>query len=355
MTNSTYLVVGLMSGTSLDGLDVAACQFDHDNGIWQYKIIQAETIEYSDTMLIRLKNAAGLSGLELAQLNVDLGILHGNWVKEFLIKHKFDADFISSHGHTIFHQPEKSLTLQIGSAPHIAAATGLAVVSDFRTTDVAIGGQGAPLVPIGDAMLFSEYDFCLNLGGIANISIKGYPIKAFDISPCNMALNLIANLLGKPYDNGGEIALSGKVHAPLLEELNSLGFYKNSGPKSLGREFFEHEFLPLLNNHKLSAPDLLRTITEHIAFQIATVIEKIDSKKMLVTGDGAFNTFLIERIKSLSNVDVDIPHSSIIQFKEALIFAFLGVLRLRAQPNALASVTGAPYDSVGGSVYLAPN
>lgn len=355
MTNSTYYVIGLMSGTSLDGLDIAACKFEHNDGNWKYQIIHADTFEYTETMLLRLKNAAGLSGLDLAQLNVDLGILHGNYVKDFLSKHNFDADFISSHGHTIFHQPEKSLTLQIVSAPHIAAITGLAVLSDFRTTDVAIGGQGAPLVPIGDLLLFNEYDYCLNLGGIANISIKGNPFKAFDISPCNMALNLLADKLGQPYDDKGQIAASGEICLPLLEELNKLDFYKNAGPKSLGREFFEMDFLPLLNKYKISIPDLLRTVVEHIATQIAAVIPIDDSKKMLITGGGALNTFLIDRIKSLSNVELHIPESSIIQFKEALIFAFLGVLRLRAQPNSLASVTGAPYDSIGGSVYLAPN
>lgn len=354
MTNSTYVVVGLMSGTSLDGLDVAACQFDHDHGIWKYQIICAETFEYSESMLARLKDAAGLSGLELAQLHVDLGIFHGNRVKEFLNTHKIDADFISSHGHTIFHQPEKSLTLQIGSAPHIAAITGLAVVSDFRTTDVAIGGQGAPLVPIGDLLLFNDYRYCLNLGGIANISIKGTSLKAFDIAPCNMALNLLANRLGKSYDDEGQIASSGNIHEALLEALNALSFYKTTGPKSLGREFFETEFLPVIDRFDLSVADLMRTVTEHIAIQIAAVIPEGESTKMLITGGGAFNTFLINRIRTLSNAAIHIPDSMIIQFKEALIFGFLGVLRLRAEANALASVTGAPHDSVGGSVYLAP-
>jgi len=353
MTSSSYKAIGLMSGTSLDGLDITACQFDFSDGIWNYQIISAYTFGYPIDMLQRLEQATSLSGLDLAQLNVDLGIQHGNWVKEFLEKHNFDADFIASHGHTIFHQPEKSLTHQIGSAPHIAAAAGLVVVSDFRTTDVAIGGQGAPLVPIGDKLLFSQFDFCLNLGGIANVSINGNPFRAFDIVPCNMALNHFANLLGAPYDDGGKIAASGTIHQVLLEDLNDIDFYKNQGPKSLGREFFELEFLPAINRYNLSIPDTLRTITEHMAFQIASVLQNDDSKKMLVTGGGAFNTFLIDRIRAHSDIHIHIPESKIIQYKEALIFAFLGVLRLRAQANALASVTGAPYDSIGGAVYLA--
>lgn len=355
MADSIYTAIGLMSGTSLDGLDIAACRFVLADRKWQFQILHAVTVEYPESMLQRLARAADLSGLELSKLHVDLGILHGEFVRDFLKKNPTEIDFISSHGHTIFHQPEKSLTLQIGSAPHIAAITGKTVIADFRTLDVALGGQGAPLVPIGDLLLFDQFRFCLNLGGIANISDKASALNAFDISPCNMALNYLANLAGKPYDDNGEIAHSGQVNLALLEGLNNLSYYANSGPKSLGREFFESEFLPVISRFDISIKDKLRTVCEHIAIQLQKVISPERGDKMLVTGGGAFNDFLIGRFRQLCDVDIVVPDSQVIQFKEALIFAFLGVLRLRGENNAMASVTGANSDSCGGCIYLPPN
>lgn len=346
----SYRVIGLMSGTSLDGLDIAGCSFTYHEGSWQYRIHCAETIGYNGLMKERLMLAHLTSALELATLNVDLGVLHGHLTKSFIEKNDFTPDFISSHGHTVFHQPEKKLTLQIGSPAHIASLCGKTVVADFRSQDLALGGQGAPLVPVGDKLLFSDYKYCLNLGGIANISIKDENnISAFDISLCNIPLNFLAQKLGKEYDAGGQIAASGKVLGALLEKLNSLSYFHKPIPKSLGREFFENEFLPLLSGQSENIADLMATVSEHIAMQIARTMN--ESSPILVTGGGAYNHHLISRVRSCTKSEVVIPNDQIVSFKEALIFAFLGVLRMRGEVNCLSQVTGAPHDHVSGAIY----
>ncbi len=351
MTNE-YVVAGLMSGTSLDGLDIAVCRFCFEEK-WSFEIISAKTFDYTSEWKSKLARAHEMNGLELTLLHTELGTLHGNLLKEFISNLSIQPDFISSHGHTVFHQPEKQMTLQIGSAPHIAAATTLPVIADFRTTDVALNGQGAPLVPIGDLLLFSEYALCLNLGGIANISIKNKnSIKAFDVCPCNMMLNHIAAKIGLDYDHGGELASKGAIHPEMLNELNALAFYKLAPPKSLGKEFFDAEIFPLMNKYDIHPNDLLRTLVEHTAIQISHTTNSFAGAKMLVTGGGALNSFLMERIKSHCNVEVILPDPTLIQFKEALIFAFLGVLRLREENNCLREVTGADRDHCGGAIYL---
>lgn len=351
MLKQEYHVIGLMSGTSLDGLDVALCRLAYDDNNWSYKILESTTFDYNTEWKSRLISAHNQSANELALLNVELGILHGNIVKQFVQNNSLKVDFIASHGHTVFHQPHSSFTTQIGSAPHIAVIVGLPVIADFRTTDVALGGQGAPLVPIGDLHLFKEYDCCLNLGGVANISVKaGESIRAFDICICNMALNFLANKLGMEYDANGAIAASGKLNEHLFEQLSALSFYTDTRPKSLGKEFFDTEILPLINSNAHPTEDVLHTFVEHIAFQIAR--SSMGANRMLVSGGGVFNSFLVERLKTLCEPQIVIPDHSTIQFKEALIFAFLGVLRMRGENNCLTSVTGASRDSVGGAIYL---
>lgn len=348
-----YHVIGLMSGTSLDGLDVAYCSFAW-NERWHFQILAAETIAYSDEWRDRLSKAHTLSGLELTALHVDLGNLHGDWVNHFVRQHQLQPNFIASHGHTVFHQPERGITLQIGSAPHIAAATGVDVVSDFRSMDVALGGQGAPLVPIGDIFLFGEYPLCLNLGGIANVSVKrSLQIEAYDISLCNIALNHFAEKLGFAYDAGGKLARSGSVDQSLLDALNALAFFHQPAPKSLGKEFWLNTFLPTIESHAVREQDALCTLNEHIAIQIASSALQAEPGRMLVTGGGAHNMFLLERLATHTQHEVVVPEKRIVDFKEALIFAFLGVLRMNHQPNALTTVTGSVRDSIGGAVYCA--
>jgi anhydro-N-acetylmuramic acid kinase len=349
----TYRAIGLMSGTSLDGLDIAYCSFKRDDH-WHFELHEATTISYDEHWRERLRDAHALSGMELTRLHVDLGVLHGAWVKEFMQSRSIEVDFIASHGHTVFHQPQLGLTIQIGSAAHIVSATSVDVIADFRTTDVALGGQGAPLVPIGDLWLFGNYPMCLNLGGIANVSVKeSLQMEAFDIGLCNMAINYYAEKLGVSYDHDGKLSREGTLNEVLLLQLNSLAFFNLSAPKSLGKEFWVNEFLPIVERSGVNVHDSLRTITEHIAIQIAAALCHREQGEILVTGGGAHNGFLMERIAAHTHHRVVVPEKKIVDFKEALIFAFLGALRMAGESNALASVTGARRDSVGGAIYSA--
>jgi anhydro-N-acetylmuramic acid kinase len=347
-----YYALGIMSGTSLDGLDLALCHFTK-NDDWNYKIIAATTVEYTDCLREKLANALTLSAYEFAILDVELGRYIAAKVNEFLSTQNVKPNFIASHGHTTFHQPQIGLTLQIGNGAVIAAQTGITTVCDFRTTDVALGGQGAPLVPIGDELLFARYDACLNLGGISNISFNADGKRlAFDISPCNMALNYLANKLNLKYDKDGENARKGNVNIQLLNNLNSIDFYKKAGAKSLGKEWFDTVFLPYLEASEISIYDKLRTVTEHISIQLQQVLPFAHNATILVTGGGARNVFLIERLAEISQQKIIIPDAETIDFKEAIIFAFLGVLRMRGENNCLKNVTGADVDNCGGCVYM---
>ena len=349
-----YNVIGLMSGTSLDGLDIAFCRFTFDADKWTYEIVNAETIIYSDDWKQKLSSLETADAINFQQTNVDYGFYLGQRVSDFIVKYNIKADFVSSHGHTIFHQPEKKLTVQIGAGSAIASKCRLSVVSDFRSMDVALGGQGAPLVPIGDKLLFSDYDFCLNLGGFSNVSYQYNNQRiAFDICPVNIVLNQICNRINKQYDNEGELARDGMLSNYLLNELNQFGYYKQSAniPKSLGKEWVLKNIYPLINQYELSENDLLRTFSEHIAVQISKALAHQPKGKMLVTGGGVYNTFLIECIKKHTSHEIVILNKNIIEYKEAMIFAFLGVLRMRNQINCLKSVTGAIMDNCGGSIY----
>jgi anhydro-N-acetylmuramic acid kinase len=348
----TYKVIGVMSGTSLDGVDLAYCHFQHENGKWHFEIKSAKTISYMNEWKEKLSSLHKKDALSYAVTHTEYGRYLGELVKDF--SKDFDVDFISSHGHTIFHQPEKGFTAQIGEGAALSAATHFPVICDFRTADVALEGQGAPLVPIGDKLLFGDYAFCLNLGGIANISFdkKGERI-AYDICPVNIVLNKLASQKGSMFDKDGEMAKRGEVNQELLNQFNLLSFYSKAYPKSLGREHIDRDYFPLLNSSVISAEDKLCTFCEHIAIQISDAVKETSTadSKMLVTGGGAFNTFLIERIKTHCKVQVTLPQNRIIEFKEALIFAFLGVLRWRGEINCLKSVTGAKRDSSGGAIY----
>lgn len=434
---NTCLAVGVMSGTSVDGLDMALCGFDRrvkpagntesgrlyrtdssriDKSHWNFKILKAETFSYSGTSWPeRLAEAETANGYALAEVHRDFGRFIGKAVKDFLTEAKPAAnppddpaaagnystdsseddtsnpeqpipvpspgnirntslyltkpDLIASHGHTIFHRPEKGVTLQIGDGAGIAAVTGVTTVSDFRRLDVALGGQGAPLVPIGDELLFGEYGYCLNLGGFANISFcESGKRVAFDICPANMGLNRLARHLGKDFDKGGGLAAAGKVDRELLEGLENLEFYRTGGPRSLGKEWVDEVFMPVIEGSGATIEDKLRTLCEHIALRIAGVMtvkpshqditdRDITGEKefsMLVTGGGAKNNFLMRLIsEKAGEVNTVIPDEKLIDFKEAVVFAFLGLLRIRNEVNCLASVTGAERDNCGGIVHLA--
>lgn len=349
-------IIGLMSGTSLDGLDVALCRFDQvasDVPALRWQLLAAETYPYDEGWTSCLSSLDTASAYDYALTHVRLGHYFGQRVNQFLSAHPLPVDAIASHGHTIFHQPQLLLTSQIGDGNAIAAETALPVVCNFRMLDVALGGQGAPLVPVGDRLLFPDYEACLNLGGFSNISYEdaGGLRRAFDISPCNFALNALARRVGEAYDRNGLLAASGSVDETLLAELDALEYYHRPLPKSLGKEWYLASFAPLLENARIGVPDLLCTVVEHIARQVSMVLKDRCIHSLLVTGGGARNTFLMSRIAALTpRCQVTVPEPDIVDCKEAVIFALLGYLRLTGQVNTYASVTGSSSDSCGGEV-----
>ena len=355
MITQSYNVVGVMSGTSLDGIDLAHIQLNVSDGKWDYKIFDAETIAYTPQWVEKLKVAIDYTEAELFALNSEYTIMLSSIINEFIVRHDLkDLDAVCSHGHTILHRPHDGITLQIGNLPQIATLTGQRVVCDFRVADVALGGQGAPLVPIGDRLLFTKYTYCLNLGGFSNISFEENGIRiAFDICPVNTVLNFYAHKLGFDYDDAGAIAASGIVNNGLLTALNALDFYASSYPKSLGFEFVKQTILPLVEGYNDSPQNNLATFTEHVAVQIAKVIEqKAIAGSLLITGGGAYNKTLINRMQQLlPQINSVVPNDKTVQYKEALIFALLGVLKLRGEVNVLGSVTGAAKDHISGILY----
>ena len=347
-----------MSGSSLDGLDIALVRFKEENEHYAFQILQAETLPYPKHWKKQLAEAFQKQPQDLVQLGKDYGKYLGEQVRNFAQKNNAKPDFVASHGHTIFHRPEEHYTLQIGDGQELAKACGLTVVNDFRTEDIGKGGQGAPLVPIGDKLLFADYEMCLNIGGIANISYDedGRRI-AYDLCIANQALNHLAQRDGLDYDKDGDLARSGKVDFDLLKKLNNSPFFMQEPPKSLGREYFETYQKSLLvtgpstGSGALSLPDMLATFVEHIALQISIPISLLPKGKILVTGGGARNKFLMERLQARTKHEVVIPEKEIIDYKEALIFAFLGLRRLEGKTNVLASVTGAESDSCSGRIW----
>jgi len=353
MFKQKYSIIGVMSGTSLDGVDLALVNFTIIKDKWQYTILECETIGYNQDWLNKLRSAVDFSKEQLAKLNQDYTVLLGNIITSFIDKHHLNSlDAVCSHGHTILHQPQNGFTLQIGNLPEIAKIVKETVVCDFRVQDVLLGGQGAPLVPIGDRILFADYEYCLNLGGFSNISFEQEEKRiAFDISPVNTVLNFYANQLGLEYDDRGKISKSGKINSDLLNALNALEYYKKPFPKSLGFEFVKTVVLPLMENYAIGIEDKMNTFTEHIAMQTALALAN-EKGKMLITGGGAYNDFLIGRLQfHLAKLELIIPDRKTLEYKEALIFALLGVLKLRNEINVLSSVTGAKMDHSSGIIY----
>lgn len=343
---SKYEIVGLMSGTSLDGLDILHARFFKKEGKWTFEIMHSSSSPYSEELKTRLQNATELDKEELDALDIAFGEEMALRVNDFLLKNKVDKKDIAalaSHGHTVFHQPHNGFSLQIGCGKTLAAQTGISVINDFRNKDIQAGGQGAPLVPIGDKLLFAdEADAFLNLGGFCNISFSNHRNEwvGFDISPCNLPLNKLAEMKGKAYDENGEMAKSGELNFFLLDLLNSLPYYKKEYPKSLGTEWLEESFYPLIKFSK-SVEDNLCTVVEHIAFKIADVLNENKIKKVLVTGGGAYNLYLLKRIQHHSDAKLIVPSTEIVEFKEALIFGFLGALFLANELGNVPSATGA--------------
>ena len=354
---NVYKVIGLMSGTSLDGLDLAYCHIWQEKKQWYFEIKETKSVSYDDKMEERLQKALHLSATELLTLHSTYGTWLGEQCSLFIHQYALDVDVISSHGHTVHHQPEKGFTYQIGSGQHIANVSRHKVICDFRTNDVALGGQGAPLVPIGDQLLFEQYNFCLNLGGISNISFK-YQGKriAYDIGLANMILNYITQKIDLSFDNDGLLASRGVINHEMLTRLNALEYYTLTFPKSTGYEWFLREVVPIVDTTDDTIENLLHTAVHHISEQIANQIRLYTTKtehNLLVTGGGALNSFLMTTIESKLDDTVTVIRSdkTLIEFKEALVFALMGVLRLEKKTNVLSSVTGASKDSSSGVLY----
>lgn len=378
-----YRALGLMSGSSSDGLDIAFVHLHENAGKWSFEIIKASCYEYDAEWKKKLQSAICMNALDYQMLHAAYGHYLGEQVNRFMNENglQYQVQLIASHGHTTFHLPEKKMTAQLGDGAAIAAVTGINVVSDLRAMDLALGGQGAPIVPIGEKLLFNEYDFFLNIGGIANISYKkNEQYIAFDVCPANSILNRLANEEGKEYDDGGTMAAKGKNDLQLLEKLNDHKYYSHAYPKSLSNNFGAEIIYPLIRGSELRIEDCLRTYVEHIAYQIYNAVKslimlnhsfaappenykpqtcipdrKATNHKLLLTGGGTFNTFLIERLRYCLhelNVQIVVPDETIIKYKEALIMALIGVLRWREENNVLASVTGAVRNSIGGAVWM---
>jgi anhydro-N-acetylmuramic acid kinase len=350
----TYHVIGVMSGTSLDGIDLAYCTLKKDQN-WHYEIHFAETVPYTESRKKTLQQAVQFQKAQLDALDEDYTQHLATVIKEFIRKCEeipafAGIDAVCSHGHTVLHQPEKGITLQIGNRPELAKLIQNKVVCDFRKQDVALGGQGAPLVPIGDMFLFGNYDYCLNLGGFANLSYQSAGKRmAYDICAVNVVLNSLAEREGLMYDAGGELAKSGVLIPELLQKLQLLQFYTQQPPKSLGIEWVQQHIFTLPEIYQYPAKGVLHTYTAHIAMQLAKNFT--EKATVLITGGGAYNAYLLERLKAQKNLNIVLPEKYLIEYKEALIFGLLGVLKLRGENNCLASVTGAKHDHSSGVVF----
>jgi anhydro-N-acetylmuramic acid kinase len=346
------IIIGCMSGTSLDGIDLIACRFEITERGLKVSSSKGKTLPYPKPWKKRLAESLNLNAAELLALDADYGNFLGESIKSYLEKNKLKAQIIASHGHTVHHNPARGFSLQIGHGAQIWMACGLPVVNDFRVMDIAAGGQGAPLVPMGDALLYADYDQCINLGGIANTSYRKNGLRlAYDIVPFNLVMNALAERDGKEYDDSGRLAGAGKTIPNLLKALNSLSYYKKSGPKSMGREWVEANILPLLENRSIKTEDYLKTFVIHTVEQITRSIESGGNGKVLLSGGGAFNTYFVKQLMSKSKAQIVVANKENIQFKEAIIFALLGWLRWNNLPNCMGSVTGARNDVSGGVVW----
>lgn len=354
-----YHVIGLMSGSSLDGLDIAFVQLTEQRGKWSFEILKAECLPYDAVWTGRLRSAAQQAVPDYLKLHTAYGHWLGEQVTGFIERHSLahKVHFVASHGHTVFHDPESRTTAQLGDGAALAAQTGLPVIADLRALDVALGGQGAPIVPIGDRLLFPGYNYLLNLGGIANLTVQGESPLAFDLCPANAVLNVLAQREGRAYDDGGGLAAAGTLLGDTLTRLNGQAYFDAPPPKSLSNEAAQALGFPALLESPHPTADLLHTFSEHVAMQVAAAVARwgTGGGELLVTGGGAFNTHLVQRIEAALEplqVTVTVPDAALVKFKEALVMALIGTLRWREEANVLSSITGASRSSVGGALWM---
>ena len=345
-----YNVIGVMSGTSCDGLDLALCSFWYSNKKWNYKLIDSKGINYGIDLKRKLEGCSNLSAYKLKELDLEFGDFIAKEIKKFIGKNKISIDLISSHGHTVFHNAKKKIHHQIGNPFLIYKTLNFPVIFNFRELDVILGGEGAPLVTFGERELFSEYDYCVNIGGILNISLLKTPnIIGYDVCPANIILNRFSKKLGHEFDEDGQLSKKGENNPELFEKLNQLPFNKIKSPKSLDIIYIKENYYPLFNS--LSSADVLHTFIDHIAYQLNENI-KNKKAKVLVTGGGAFNKHLIEKINHFNKLDTNyiVPNKKLVIFKEAIVFGFLGLLRFLDKKNIENSVTGSINSSSSGLI-----
>jgi anhydro-N-acetylmuramic acid kinase len=358
-----YKVIGLMSGSSLDGLDIAFVEFEETAGKWQFELLETACIPYPPEWRKKLTDPATLSARDYLLLHTDYGHYLGRCVNDFMEEKglAYRVQLIASHGHTAFHIPDRKMTAQLGDGAAIAAVTGIRTITDLRNVDMALGGQGAPIVPIGEKFLFPEYDFFLNIGGIANLSVNQETFIGFDVCPANRILDLLAAESGKGYDENGNGAASGSLNEDVFRQLNAFPYYQLPFPKSLSNDFGLKEIFPLLSNAGLSSADALHTYSRHIVFQISKSLLKLKESmpalgkmRLLITGGGAHNRFIVDKLREAvmpGGIECLVPEGKLTDYKEAVIMALMGALRWREDINVMCSVTGASKDSINGAVW----
>ena len=355
------IIAGLMSGSSLDGLDVAICDISEENDRLKWEMLTHITIPFTANLTDRFNQIADLTAKELIKLDHEFAAFCARSVTDFAANQNLDIDYIASHGHTIYHEPQDGYTLQIGNGGVIAALSRIPTICDFRVNDIALGGQGAPIVPIVEKYLFPGIKFFLNLGGIANISIHSDAIIAYDVCPCNQILNQLSQQKGKPYDEGGAMAAQGVVHTELLDSLNSISYFQAQAPKSLDNSWVRNEFYSFFEKSNLAPADGLATMTTFIAQQVAAAVRSYEEEsvvstlsELMITGGGAYNSYLLNCIVNElpENIKIKKSSSALIEAKEAILMALMGYLRVKEKPNTLTTVTGASGQTCGGAIYI---
>lgn len=344
-----YHVLGVMSGSSLDGLDVCLTKFNQSSS-WAYEILAADTLDIPEALKLQLRQSDRLKARSLFLLDQQYGNWMGEQIRHWRSKNKHKVDLIGVHGHTVFHEPKEGFSIQIGNGANVCVATGIPTVDRFREKDIILGGQGAPLVPFGERLLWPQYQVFINLGGIANVATHGSTTRAWDIAPCNQVLNHLAKLAGKDYDENGQIAREGALDPQWLENLRSLDYFSKPAPKSLSNQWTQEVLHQAPNNIK----DALNTYVHFLGEQIAADLKAVpDGQVVLITGGGAYNSYLIETIKKMSpGLQFVLPEHQLIAYKEALVFGLMALHRQLELPNVLSSVTGALRDSVSGVLHL---
>lgn len=349
---TTYKIIGSMSGTSIDGIDLALIEFSVANDI-NYKFLASKTYKYSEDWVQKLRYNPTISAADLFKLDHEYAIYSAEVINKFIQEfdlNREEINCVAHHGHTYLHRPDLGYTFQLGCSPILSDLVQLDFITDFRKEDVALGGQGAPLVPIGDLYLFKEYDACINLGGFMNISFQeGNSRTAYDLGSFNYILNHLANKLGLEYDKEGSIARSSKADSSLLEKLTKLDYYQRELPKSIGAEYAEAYIIPLVDQFETTVA--ISTYTKHAALIVAKEVDNHSFKKILLSGGGAHNLYFIDLLQELTTAEIVVSNQELTDFKEALIFALLALLKREEKINVLSSVTGSNTDHSAGILY----